>query len=443
MPDLPDLRPRPARDFSLAIVIAKVALVLAAGLGVIYWAKQQPAAPTSSAVAGPAVKRGPAPAVISAPHAAPASDPAETAATPETPPHGAPEPSALERVLAAAEKSKREAAAAAGPEAAPSSLEDVISGAMPAVVRVETAAGFGSGFFIAADTILTNVHVVGTNASVTIRRLDGKTLPARVETAAAELDIAVLRISTPEAAQPTIKMSAGRPRPGQEVIALGSPLGLQNTVTRGIVSAVRTVGALTLVQTDAAINPGNSGGPLLDRTGQVIGITTMAMRSAVAQGLGFAVAIEHAEALMAGKRGDQKGTPLSTLNEAMSGRPSQAEVDAARDRAAKEFEQAVSGVARRANTLDDRWSAFLRICYQGKVAPVAGHPWYAIWDAHAMQGSVSPGCTSAFSDIQRAADEVRDIVAAAGEAARQSDVYPGTRRDILRRYRLDYAGWDR
>src|SRR5213596_3868254 len=96
--------------------------------------------------------------------------------------------------------------------------------------------------------------------------------------------------------------SAMRARAGQEVMALGSPLGLQNTVTRGIVSAVRQVGALTLVQTDAAINPGNSGGPLLARNGEVIGITTMSMRSAVAQGLSFAVAIDHAAALLAGKR---------------------------------------------------------------------------------------------------------------------------------------------
>ena len=439
---MPDPASPPPRDFSLVIVIAKAAVVLGAGLGVIYWVNHTPAAPASSTAAAPPARRASGPVVTSAP-AAPATTPDTPAAPPEPAP-GAPEPSALERVLAAAEKSKRaETPAAAEPETPPASLEDVISRAMPALVRVETATGFGSGFFISPDTMLTNVHVVGTNSSVTIRRPDGKTLTARVETAAPEFDIAVLRISNPDAGQPTLKRGQGRPRAGQEVIALGTPLGLQNTVTRGIVSAVRTVGALTLVQTDAAINPGNSGGPLLDRSGQVIGITTMAMRSAVAQGLGFAVAIEHAEALLAGKRGDQKGTPLSTLNEAMSGRPTQAEVDAARDRAAKEFEQAVSGVARRANTLDDRWSAFLRICYQGKVAAVAGHPWYALWEPSAMQGAVSPGCTSAFGDLQRAADEVRDSVAAAGEAARQADVYPGTRREILRRYRLDYAGWDR
>ena len=63
---------------------------------------------------------------------------------------------------------------------------------------------------------------------------------------------------------------------------------------------MRQVGGLTLVQTDAAINPGNSGGPLLDRSGEVIGITTMAMKSSEAQGLGFAVGIEHARALLAG-----------------------------------------------------------------------------------------------------------------------------------------------
>ena len=60
-----------------------------------------------------------------------------------------------------------------------------------------------------------------------------------------------------------------------------------------------------------------------------------------------------------------------------------------------------------------------------------------------MQGTVPPGCQSAFGDIQRAADGIRDAVVAAGEAARQADVYPGLRRDLLRRYRLDYPGWDK
>ena len=355
--------------------------------------------------------------------------------------------------MAAAAASRRAEATAAGAAApaapaaptAPAELEDVISRAMPALVRVETAAGFGSGFFITPDTMLTNVHVVGDNPTVTVRRPDGKTLTARVEATAPELDIAVIRISNPDPGQPTLPMGSGaRARAGQEVIALGTPVGLQNTVTRGIVSAVREVGGLTLVQTDAAINPGNSGGPLLDRSGQVIGITTMSTRSSVAQGLGFAVAIEHAQALLAGKRSTEpRGTPVATLNEAMSGRKAPGEVDEARERSAKTYEGLIASISRSADALDDRWRSFKRICYEGRVVSAFDHEWFAFWDPRAMQGAVSPGCGSTFADIRRAADDIRDSVIAAGEAARQADVYPGTRRDILRRYRLDYPGWDK
>src|SRR5207237_3250742 len=106
-------------------------------------------------------------------------------------------------------------------------------------------------------------------------------------------------------------------RVGQEVIAIGSPLGtLQNTVTRGIVSAIRETGNATLVQTDAAINPGNSGGPLIDRNGAAIGITTMGYMQR--QGLNFAVAIDHARALLEGRvapsvAGSTPGNEIRTL----------------------------------------------------------------------------------------------------------------------------------
>jgi hypothetical protein len=327
----------------------------------------------------------------------------------------------------------------------PAELEDVVSRAMPAVVRVETPGGTGSGFFIAADTMLTNVHVVGTNTSVTIRKPDGKAVMARVDTTAPELDIAVVRVNVPDPGQPTLTLGSGmHARAGQEVITLGSPLGLQNTVTRGIVSAVREVGGLTLVQTDAAINPGNSGGPLLDRTGKVVGITTMGLRSSVAQGLSFAIAIEHAQALLAGKRTvDPHGTPISALNEAMSGHKAPAEADAARDAAARGYEQLIAAQARRADALDERWSSFKRNCYEGAVAGAFVHEWYALWEPRAMRGAVSPGCEGSFADIRRVADDIRDRVIAAGEAARQADVYPGTRRELLHRYRLEYSLWER
>jgi S1-C subfamily serine protease len=386
----------------------------------------------------------PAPASASAARSAP-TPPAATAETPADVPPAVPEPTALERVMAAAAASKRAADATAAPVAA-GTLEDVISAAMPAVVRVETTTSIGSGFFITADTLLTNVHVVGTNSTVTIRRPDGKTLPGHVDTSAAELDIAVVRVSSADPKQPTLTLGSGsQARPGQEVIALGSPLGLQNTVTRGIVSAVRQIGGLTLVQTDAAINPGNSGGPLLDRSGSVIGITTLGVKSSEAHGLSFAIAIDHAKALLAGQRTlDPRGTPLTSLNAAMSGRGAEADGDAARVRATVIYEQALAAQAQRANALDEQWRAFTRICYQGTIdAAGSAHAWFAIWEPKAMQGTVRQGCTSAYADIERAANAVRDGVLAAAEAAREADVYPGRRRELLQRYRLTYPGWDR
>ena len=443
----PRPRPQPSPEPRRVTTGVKFGVALVALLASGYWftrtlpskVPSRPAAKTAALPVAPAANAAPpAPVENAAVEAAGDTPPAASAA----------EPSAMERVLAAAAASKLAQAAATGASGATApaaGLEDVISRAMPAVVQVETATGFGSGFFITPDTLLTNVHVVGGNASVTIRRRDGKTQTARVETSAPELDIAIVRITSPIADQATLSMGSGaQARPGQEVIALGTPLGLQNTVTRGIVSAVREVGGLTLVQTDAAINPGNSGGPLLDRAGQVIGITTLGVKASDAQGLSFAIAIEHAQALLAGKRAPgQRGTPLSTLNEAMSGRRSPAEVDAARDRGTKDYERALADFGRKADALDEQWKAFKRICYTGTVTPAAGHEWYAIWNPSAMQGTVPPGCNAAFDSVKKAADQIRDGVLAAGEAARVADVFPGIRRDAQRRNRLEYPGWDR
>jgi hypothetical protein len=276
---------------------------------------------------------------------------------------------------------------------------------------------------------------------VTIRRPGGTTAIAHVDVSAPDLDIAVMRVSRADQNQPTLPIGSGKSaRPGQEVVALGSPLGLQNTVTRGIVSAVREVDGLTLVQTDAAINPGNSGGPLLDRSGQVIGITSMGVRSAVAQGLSFAIAVEHAQALLAGQHtATTTATPLSTLNKAMGG--DRTDADSGRDRATAAYEQAVAQLARRADQLDDRWQTFVHSCYQGAIVGTFDHPWFALWDAKAMPGLVAANCGAIYTDIRRAATDVRTTLAAADESARRDDVYPGARREILRRYRLDYVGW--
>jgi S1-C subfamily serine protease len=326
------------------------------------------------------------------------------------------------------------------------SLEDVISRALPAVVRVETPAGSGSGFFVKADTLLTNVHVVAGNQSVTVRRLDGSAVPAQVVMTAPDFDIAVLRIAQAQPSQPVLPMASGiRVRQGQEVIALGAPLGLQNTVTRGIVSALRQVGRVALVQTDAAINPGNSGGPLLDRTGRVIGITTMSVKPGVGQGLSFAVAIDHGEALLEGRvSSESSGTPLSSLTQAMAPAPSDAAAvgDSSRERGTRAYEQSVLRLAQRADALDERWRSFVGVCYRGRIATL-DRPWFALFDSRAMQGVVPQGCEAAFAEITQAADSIRAGIRAADETARRADVLPGTRRDVVQRNRLEYPGWDR
>jgi Trypsin-like peptidase domain len=314
----------------------------------------------------------------------------------------------------------------------------------PAVVLIETPTGRGTGFFVQADTLITNAHVAGRETSVRIRRATGETTTARVERVAEDVDLAVLKIDNPPANQPTLALgSAARARSGEEVVAVGSALGvLQNTVTRGIVSAVRQVGAVTLVQTDAAINPGNSGGPLVNRSGEVVGINTMTMRSA--QGISFAIAADHAQQLLENKRpAPTMATPAASLNQAMTSRPGVSDVDSARQQATRAYEQAMGQVARRADSLDDQWRSFKGVCYEGRVAGSYDHEWFAVFDQRAMQGAVSSGCGRAFGDIRRAAQDIRNDVLALDEAARQADVFPGVRRDIRRRYHLDYTGWDR
>jgi hypothetical protein len=321
----------------------------------------------------------------------------------------------------------------------------MIDRAMASLVRVETAGGLGSGFFVRQDTVLTNMHVVAGSSFVTVRRPDGRTVQARVESTAPDFDLAVLRLSESDPGQAVLALGSGvRTRPGQEVVALGTPLGLQNTVTRGIVSAVRRVGPAILVQTDAAINPGNSGGPILDRSGRVIAIATMSVRPGVGQGLSFGVAIDHAQALLEGKlEGHANGSPTSGLNQVISQQAAASETDAARERGSRAYEQTITQIARAADGLDDRWRSFTRVCYRGPIGGSFDRPWFALFDQRAMRGTVPSGCEATFGDIQQTAERIRNAVQAGDESARRADVFPGVRRDVLRRYHLDYAGWDR
>ena len=161
--------------------------------------------------------------------------------------------------------------------------------------------GTGSGFILDANgKIITNAHVVDGATEVTVTLKDGRTFEGEVIGTDSVTDVAVIKIEATDLPKVTLGSTEDLV-PGQWAIAIGNPLGLDNTVTAGIISAIGRssyqVGVpgkrVQFIQTDAAINPGNSGGPLLNDRGQVIGINT-AIR-ANAQGLGFAIPIETAK----------------------------------------------------------------------------------------------------------------------------------------------------
>jgi Do/DeqQ family serine protease len=165
--------------------------------------------------------------------------------------------------------------------------------------RVER--GTGSGFIISADgRILTNAHVVDGADTVKVTLKDGRSFQGKVLGKDELTDVAVVKIDANQL--PTVSLgNSDQLQPGEWAIAIGNPLGLDNTVTTGIISATgrssNQVGVpdkrVDYLQTDAAINPGNSGGPLLNSRGEVIGMNTAIIQGA--QGLGFAIPINTAQ----------------------------------------------------------------------------------------------------------------------------------------------------
>lgn len=202
-------------------------------------------------------------------------------------------------------------------ERAPESIAGIAARVIPSVVSITTrtknGGGTGSGFFIRSDGfLLTNNHVISAaataNGSITVKLNNGKSFKARIVGRIASYDLAVLKIAVNDA--PALQFGdSDSIQVGDNVIAIGSPLGLSGTVTTGIISAknraVTTGGEgetsfINALQTDAAINPGNSGGPLVDMSGAVVGVN-----SAIATlgsgfggsgsiGLGFAIPINQA-----------------------------------------------------------------------------------------------------------------------------------------------------
>lgn len=154
------------------------------------------------------------------------------------------------------------------------------------VVQVYTPDLMGSGVLLTEDGgIVTNAHVVGNNRHVDVRLSDGRMLGGTVFARDPVRDLALITVAASDLPHGRLGEDA---RVGDDVYVIGSPYQLEKSVTRGIVSAVRTMAGVQWVQTDAAINHGNSGGPVIcARTGRVIGIASWTRRES--QGLGFAV----------------------------------------------------------------------------------------------------------------------------------------------------------
>ncbi|MEW6498988.1 MAG: HhoA/HhoB/HtrA family serine endopeptidase [Cyanobacteriota bacterium] len=183
----------------------------------------------------------------------------------------------------------------------PDVLKPFLGGPRAASPSGRVLRGLGSGFVIdSTGQILTNAHVVDEADTVTVSFQDGRILPGKVLGKDPVTDVAVIQVQAENL--PTVTLGdSDRVRHGQWAIAIGNPLGLQETVTVGVISGTERSSVdigipdkrVGFIQTDAAINPGNSGGPLLNALGEVIGINTAILRGS--QGLGFAIPINTAQ----------------------------------------------------------------------------------------------------------------------------------------------------
>ena len=188
-----------------------------------------------------------------------------------------------------------------GASDASAASEHAVEVALPSVVQIESTGKLGSGIvFDSNGDIVTNAHVVSGSQTFSVTTSDGRRHKATLRGAFPASDLAVVRVDG-DHLTPARFADSSKLKVGERVLAIGNPLGLRSSVTDGIVSAVaRTVSegngvALpSVVQTSAAINPGNSGGALIDLTGAVVGIPTLAatdpeLGGSAAPGVGFAI----------------------------------------------------------------------------------------------------------------------------------------------------------
>jgi len=332
----------------------------------------------------------------------------------------------------------------------------MLSGVLPAVVGIDVGLGGGSGFFVAPGLVVTNRHVIAGVTEVTVRTSDGKERPAKVYVRARDFDLALVQLygaPPPHALLPLATLADVRV--GQEVVAVGSPLGLQNTVTRGIVSAVRTEAGVTLIQSDAAINPGNSGGPLVDRRGRVVGVTTQ-VRKLVSLGrggpvvlgesLGFAIASDHVRALVDGKLAstpfapESERDPLEALRADLAEPAPQAPAEPSTAEAMRAdgeqiLQARVEQLAKFAAGIDSLWAQYQASCPEGRAAsPRDVRPWLKSTPPTAG----FEACGTGLVEVRRRADQLKTAMGTVEEDARRAGVLPGRVRELRARYGLEW-----
>jgi S1-C subfamily serine protease len=324
---------------------------------------------------------------------------------------------------------------APAPPASAATIEEMVANVMPAIVLIEATSGRGSGFFVSHDTLITNVHVVQNDSYVTIKKHDGSSANARVDRRAPAYDIAILKVSLPSPTQAVISMGSSRSlRAGQELVVIGSALGtLTNSVSRGVMSGLRSAGGATLVQTDAASNPGNSGGPMLDRNGSAIAITTMGYRGA--QGLNFGVAIDHAKDLLEGRQANLGTTGgLADIRAQTRG----SESDRLQQQGDDEFRNEVRQMAAAAQQLDAGWQRFRQQCYTSPISGNYDRGWFVMLVPRGLPDNAGAGCGAFFTAFQSDVRRFHGVMQRAVNDARRANVLPGTIREVLRSNKLEF-----
>jgi serine protease Do len=230
------------------------------------------------------------------------------ALTPQAPPPTIPAPDTPPPATPPSVTAVPPATAPTGPSAG--SFSALVKQVGPAVVHINVkkfrGEGLGTGFIISSDGyLLTNEHVVGGADIIQVKLADGRELSGKLVGADAKTDLAVVKIESPDPLPAVQLGDSDGLEVGDWVIAIGSPLGLDHTVTAGIVSAKqrrrispggRNSSYEDFIQTDASINPGNSGGPLINVRGEVVGINSAV--SMQGQGIGFAIPINMAKTLL-------------------------------------------------------------------------------------------------------------------------------------------------